>query len=862
MPHFAAGTDKEMTLREKDNRLRSARIAADGMVLLQNNGVLPLKKDKRGIALYGNGARHTVRGGTGSGDVNVRDSVSIEQGLVLEGYKIRTTRWLDRYDAYVTGCKEEYGRKIREDSKKRGSAAYMRLFTDPFRMPKPLPVTDEDLADTDTALYVLSRVCGEGSDRKVCPGDFELYEEDREILSFLTAHYRTVVVILNVGGVLDLTPIRENPGVGAILLMSQAGIEGGRALAAVLSGRVNPSGHLSATWAKHYEDYPAADTFSYLSGGVDDAFYTEGIYVGYRYFDTFDVTPAYPFGFGLSYTTFAFEAVHVFLTGSTVRVVTRIRNTGSFKGRAVAQVYVSAPGDDVPYQELRGFAKTKVLSPGEAGQVEVCFDVREMAYFEVSSHAFVLRKGLYYVRVGADSRDTHIFAAIEVPEEVVVERTHVLVDPEENKTLVRNLLRPAGRPYHYAGEDDEKKVASIGRLLVVDTGNLAACKAAPEEVLSPSEKAGARMLTASDVRSGKCSAEDLVSQLTSEELATLVVGSERAGGGMSFIGQSSDATPGAAGETTSRFTKDRGIRNLVMADGPAGVRISRIFAVDANGNQVKGFGDSSFAGMEMVLGPQKTKPPKGATVHYQYCTAIPIGTLLAQTFDMDEIEEAGRIVGSELSAFGIGRWLAPGMNIQRNPLCGRNFEYFSEDPFLTGCCAAADVLGVQSYPGIGATIKHYAFNNEEDNRMHVNVHLDERTAREIYLRGFEIAVRRAHPKAVMTSYNLFNGVHTANSYPLLSEVLRKEWGFDGLVMTDWGATGDMEMEPDRTFFYGCSDPVSCIAAGNDLIMPGRQADVDAIKQAVDAGTLSRAQLELCALRVLKTVLWSISYLHE
>ena len=863
MPHFAAGTDRNMSGREIRNRRRSAEIAAEGMVLLKNNGILPLNPADAGIALYGNGARKTVRGGTGSGDVNVRDSVNIEQGLEAEGFRILTKHWLDRYDRFVSSCEEAYGGKIRQDAEKRGMAAYMRLFTDPFQMPKPLLVEEEDLVDTDTAVYVISRVCGEGRDRSNKPGDFQLYDEDVQILSFLAAHYPKLAVLLNVGGVLDLTPIDENPGVGAVLLMSQAGIAGGDALARVLSGKVTPSGHLAATWARHYEDYPAADSFGILSGDVDDTYYKEGIYVGYRYFDTFQVTPAYPFGFGLSYTTFAFENAVTVLDRTTVRLSVTVRNTGSRPGKAVAQVYVSAPGDDKPYQELRGFSKSKTLQAGEWERLQICFDLKDMASYDVERHAFVLSQGIYYVRVGAHSRDTHIAAAIRMPETVVTEETYTIVDPDENKKLTGQLLRPERKPCLYEKEAQEKAFAeNEARILVPDITLLKAARPSADAAPKTEAPAPSKMVTAEDVRSGRFKAEELTGQLTNEELATIVRGSERYGGGMSFIGQSSDSTPGAAGETTSRFTKDRGIRNLIMADGPAGVRISRFFAVDQDGNQIAGVGGASFPGIELVTGPQKMEAPEGAVLHYQYCTAIPIGTLLAQTWDMELIEEAGKIVGSELQEFGIGLWLAPGMNIQRNPLCGRNFEYFSEDPFLTGCCAAADVKGVQSYPGVGATIKHFAFNNEEDNRMHLNAHIDERTAREIYLKGFEIAVRRAHPAAVMSSYNLFNGVHTANSPELLTKVLREEWGFDGLVMTDWGTTGGMEMEPDKTFVYGSSDPAQCIRSGNDLIMPGSQKDVDAITKAADEGTLEREALELCAGRVLKAVFCSISYLHD
>ena len=348
---------------------------------------------------------------------------------------------------------------------------------------------------------------------------------------------------------------------------------------------------------------------------------------------------------------------------------------------------------------------------------------------------------------------------------------------------------------------------------------------------------------------GKATLDDLTAQLTIRELAALTVGAERGGlGSVSTVGAASGSVPGAAGDTTMEMADSRGITNLVLADGPAGLRLSKSFVSDGEGNVIPGLGESSFGNLFEMLGVPAAVRPEGAVDHYQYCTAIPIATMLAQTWDAAAIEEAGDLVGTEMEELGVDLWLAPGMNIHRNPLCGRNFEYYSEDPLLSGFCAAADTRGVQRHPGRGTTIKHFALNNQEDNRTHNNSHCSERALREIYLKGFEIAVKEAQPLALMTSYNLLNGIHTANHKELLTDILRCEWGFRGLVMTDWGTTED---KPG--FKYGSSDAALCVKAGNDLTMPGSQADVDAIVNAVGK-ELTLPELQACARRVLELVL--------
>ncbi len=385
-----------------------------------------------------------------------------------------------------------------------------------------------------------------------------------------------------------------------------------------------------------------------------------------------------------------------------------------------------------------------------------------------------------------------------------------------------------------------------------------------KKTLSKTEKQN--RITMQDVRSGKASLEDLISQLNVAELVNLCVGSDRSSfEDFSTIGKAAKAIPGAAGESTSALISDRDIRNLIMADGPAGLRLTPTF-YEKNGKIITSPKDDIVAQIFSISAPAEINLTDAIT-HHQYCTAIPIATLLAQTWDKKLIREVGDLIGSEMDEMGVTLWLAPGMNIQRNPLCGRNFEYFSEDPLVTGLCATAITEGVQKHPGLGTTIKHFVANNQENNRNHNNSHVKERALREIYLKGFEICIKQADPKSIMSSYNLINGVHTANSYDLLTAAVRDEWGFQGFIMTDWGATGNREasLKLRIEHKYGDSDPAGCIRAGNDLIMPGSQEDVDYLIETLNnpssnpEHSITLGDLQSCALNILKVISKSSRY---
>ena len=846
-----ATTTQEISQREIRNMARSGKIAADGMVLLSNNGVLPTKPGAKPLALFGSGARRTVKGGTGSGDVNSRTVISAEQGLEEAGFTVGTKGWMDRFDE---ACNQEmmaFFVRFKKAIEEQGWAGVMTAMTDPYRDPAEPDITEADLGGTDRscAIYIIGRTSGEGSDRKLAGGDYELSEKEKENLIFLTEHYTHTVVVINAGGVIDTKFLRAQKGISAILLMSQAGCAGGRALADVLTGKVTPSGHLTTTWAENYADYPNAETFSYLSGDVNDEYYNEGIYVGYRYFDSFGVAPAYPFGFGLSYTDFSMNCTGCVLDGENVKVSVAVKNTGAiYSGRETVQVYVSQPQGklDKAYQVLAGFAKTKLLAPGAAEVLTVSIPLRELASYDEEKAQYVLEPGNYYVRVGNHSRNTHVAAVLHVTETIVTAQL-------KNKVCADcrlNVLKADGSLFYtYPGEDVEKASAPVvevaAELLPTET---ATYLPEPSEMHTDKEN----VITMQDVQAKRATLEELTAQLAPEELAALVVGSARGGfGENSTIGAASSACPGAAGDTTSDLIESRGVLNISLADGPAGLRLSKSYVADSNDNIIPGLGESSMGNLPELLGIPVPERPADAVDHYQYCTAIPIATLLAQTWDVGLIAEAGDIVGEEMEEFGVTLWLAPGMNIHRNPLCGRNFEYYSEDPLVAGRCAAADTIGVQAHKGCGTTIKHFALNNQEDNRTHSNSHCSERALREIYLKGFEIAVKYSNPASLMTSYNLINGVHAANSKELITDVLRSEWGFKGLVMTDWGTTDPA----DQPFKYGSSDPALCIKAGNDLTMPGSQRDVDRVLEALSKQEITLAQLQACAGRVLAAVLF-------
>lgn len=830
MVKFSGTKDEKGFSWEKDHRNLARYVAAEGMVLMKNTGLLPLSGGEK-VALFGGGALHPYKGGTGSGDVNSRATVSIYDGLLEEDVKLVNTKWIleykDLYEKRRQAWREEIWKAV-DDGERPGDE--FALYTDHmWHMPMGRDVKEEDIEGIDTAIYVISRKSGESEDRTDAKGDYELSEWEIRNLNFLCDHVENVVVLLNVGGPINVTRFMLEEHVKGILNISQPGMEAGHAVADVLTGRVTPSGKLTATWGTSYEKYPEAMEFSHISKNLEEEVYKEDIYMGYKYFDSFDVMSAYGFGFGLSYTEFMIDVKEVTTDLMHVHVTCDVFNVGNkYAGKEVVQVYVSMPQElcKKEYRRLVGFAKTGLLKPGEKQEVTISFSAKDMASFHEKGDCFILEAGDYGLWVGESLENASLHKLIEVETQVLLEHTSSICKGREEIQTLDPGDKPYGKEQRYleiAGK------ANLERIIFAPRPGLYASEEKKE--VNPAYEAA------------KEKAKEIVASLTREELAKVLCG--QPGGRAENVGVAGIHVPGAAGETTGELAH-KGIPLAVMADGPAGLRIQTRYEANETTGQVYPLGFlENIEGGELI---RNEKRPD-CQYYYQYSTAIPIGTCLAQTFDLELLKEVGKMIGEEMRSFGVHFWLAPGMNLQRNPLCGRNFEYFSEDPVVSGLTAAALTQGVQSVPGCTVTLKHFACNNSEENRMGVDCKLTVRNLRENYLRGFEIAIKKGKPLAIMTSYNHVNGFHSAASYDLCTRVLREDFGFDGMIMTDWGTT----------FISGKStppvDPWRCAAAGNDLIMPGIPADQEGILKGMEEGFLSEDRARECAQRIVAVVLY-------
>ena len=832
-----ASESTEITDREIKHFSIVRKAAAEGIVLLENSGVLPFDSSVKSIALFGTGARRTVKGGTGSGDVNVRDFVNVEKGLLNAGYAITTGEYLDEYDSVIGKAKTDYAMMLREAGKDGIKNALFTMFAKPFKEPAIAPLTEEiiDKSKADAAVYVLSRNSGEGADRKPEKGDYYLTEREISDIKLLSEKYDRFVLLLNVGGVVDLSDIIRIK-TGAVLLIGQGGSAFGDAVADILSGIETPSGKLSATWAASYSDYPFADEFA-DSRYISDTFYREGIFVGYRWFDKTEIKPLFQFGFGLSYTDFEIGETETDVCGETVKIKTTVKNTGSFKGKEVVQIYVSQPDGRLikSRKMLTAFRKTGCLNPKESEEISLDFSIRTLASYDEKAEVFIIEKGKYIIFAGTDSKNIKPVSAIVFTEDAVTEKCRSITETDVEEYI--DFPRKAGDSFENIPEihiDCDSIKTIIHRY---DSEGF-------------TDKKSNNSCTFDDVINNKITAKEFVCDLTDDELVSLCVGASRVGlSDLSFIGNASKNIPGAAGDTCDELFKRRELPPLSTADGPAGVRVNpKVYEKD--GMYIDNPADDPVKSLLLPAEMQKVDL-NGATVKYQYCTAIPVATMLAQTWNTEIIKECGRLVGEELKLLGLDLWLAPALNIQRNPLCGRNFEYYSEDPILSGECAAAMVSGMQSVSGKGTVVKHFACNNKENNRNYNNSVLSERTLREIYLKGFEICIKKSAPFSVMSSYNLINGIHAANHKGLLTDILRNEWNFNGFVMTDWYATQGNAPVPDG---YEATSPALCVKAGNDVIMPGNLNDIERTKSALESCEISVSDLRKCAERIVRTTL--------
>ena len=836
---YVGTTSTVMSQREKDNAILAREAAAEGFVLLKNEAqTLPLKPGTK-IGLYGAGAVRTIKGGTGSGDVNNRYNVNIYDGLKNAGYEITSVEWLEGYDRGYLAAREswkaEIFRKLTEECNGNFFEAYS---TTPFSMPAGAAI-DEAAAKEDGAeigMYVIARIAGENADRRDEAGDYYITEEERAQIAALCEAYEKVILVVNTGGLIDLVFTDEFPNITAVLQFVQAGQEGGNALADVISGKVTPSGKLVDSWALDYMDYPNAAYFSHKSGDVYREEYREGIYVGYRYFDTFDVPVRYSFGYGLSYTEFDLKVTGISKQISaqgkpTLSVSVDVINTGAaYSGKEVVQVYVSCPQGKLPkeFRRLAAFGKTKLLAPGETQSLTLSMDLYQLASYSEEQAAWLLETGTYGIWVG------NALSTAALCGTFVLDETKVLVQCEHICPLKESLeeLQPD------KAKLEEKQTAWLRK---AEERKLPKVQISAKEL--PTETVVYEKLQ--DQYPGR--AGEIVDQLSTEELIALATGDPAKDQGASALGSAGQTVPGAAAETVTVAEKaPYYVASIVLADGPAGLRLRSEYQVREDGSIdggdfLDGFENGYFA---------EPKESKGI-VYHQYCTAIPVGTLLAQSWNLELMHTLGRMIAGEMNEFEVTLWLAPGMNIHRNPLCGRNFEYYSEDPLLAGSMAAAMTQGVQSIPGCGTTIKHFACNNQEDNRMGSDSILSERTLREIYLKGFETAIRSAQPMAMMTSYNLINGVHAANNYDICTKAARDEWGFAGAIMTDWTTTTDSTA--------GECTAAGCMKAGNDMVMPGDMRDHASIRQALEDGTLDIRELKRCVYHTIKIILQSNQY---
>lgn len=773
----------------------SKEAAKEGMVLLKNRGdILPLKKGTR-VALFGKATFDYVKGGGGSGDVTVAYIRNLYEGLKMQK---------DVVSIFEPLC--DYYRKDVERQYAQGSIPGMTIEPE-----VPRELLDEAKAYADTAVISICRFSGEGWDRKsivdtdnknmgegerdmavrsskiFANGDFCLSAQEAAMVETVKKNFSKVVVVMNVGGMVDTSWFVREDAIGAVLMAWQGGMEGGLAAAELLVGKGNPSGKLSDTFAQTLEDYPSTGDFHESRDYVN---YTEDIYVGYRYFETVpgaDQKVNYPFGFGLSYTTFQTDVLSAEEKDGQVRIQVEITNTGSRDGKEVVQVYFEAPQGRLgkPKRQLIAFAKTRSLRPGESQRLYLSFEIRDMASYDdtgkVQKAAYVLEKGDYFFHVGTSVRDTvRLDYVYQVKGDTVTEQLESRLTPSE---LPRRMLSDGSYEEVPQREGNDPNANELERMPEdMMEGYVPAVRPRDRyQLWREPYKKGAHIFK--EVAEGKLTPEEFLAQLTDEETAQLLGG---------------QPNTGVANTFGYGNLPEYGVPSVMTADGPAGLRIA---------------------------------PECGVTT-----TCWPCSTLLACSWNPEIVEAVGLAGGAEVKENNIAVWLTPAVNIHRSPLCGRNFEYYSEDPYLAGKLASAMVRGIQANH-IGATVKHFALNNKETNRKNSDSRVSERAAREIYLKAFEIIVREAKPWSIMTSYNIINGHRASENADLLEGILRGEWGFDGCITTDWWTCGEHYKE---------------VKAGNDIKMgcgyPER------LLEALEKGCLTREEMDACALRVLKLIL--------
>lgn len=752
MPCLPLGDNHSRITECNEHRQLSRMAAEEGIVLLKNdNALLPFEKGTK-IAVFGKSQIDYVKGGGGSGDVTVSYVRNIYQGLKMKQEHLEVFDALSLY--YQEYVELEY---------KNGATTGMLKEA---IVPSDLLARAKEF--TNTAVIVIGRYSGEGWDRKNDGTDeyFNLSQTELDMVETVTANFDHVVVLLNVGAIINTSWFADNDRISSAVMIWQGGMEGGLAAADILTGEVNPSGKLVDTCARSFNDYPSSESFHESDAYVK---YTEDIFVGYRYFETIPGKKdcvVYPFGYGLSYTTFEFSDINACSNGKNILVTLTVTNTGSKAGKEVVQIYYSAPEGKLtkPARILCGFEKTNTLSPGESQELCISFAIKDMASFDdsgiVAASCYILEKGTYKVYVGTNVRNAEeIDYTYELDETVITQRLHSYCTPER-----------LGKRMKADGSYEILECKSVERTDFVFNYKLVEKPEAEYKLI--------------DVAEGKVDLDTFIAQLTDEELCHLVSGQPNRG----------------VANTSGMGAIDRlGIPAVMTVDGPAGVRINKVCEVNT--------------------------------------TAFPVATALAASWNPKLVEAIGRAGALEVKENNLSIWLTPALNIHRSPLCGRNFEYYSEDPFLSGKMAAATVRGIQSQ-NIVAVPKHFACNNKETNRKDSDSILSERALREIYLKGFEICVKESKPKMIMTAYNIINGVRASENAELLTGILRGEWGFEGMITSDWRNYSDHEQE---------------VKAGNDVKMP--IGTPEKLLDALNARTLKREELCVCVKRILEMILW-------
>ena len=755
------------------------KAGADGVVLLKNDGVLPLDAQKE-IAVFGRVQVQYFSVGYGSGgDVNPPYIVSLLQGL-REDDGVRVNEELA--EVYEAWCAEhplpvcEWGQWPR----------YL----------DEMPLADELVAKArakgDTAIVVIGRAAGEDRENLLEPGSYYLTDDERKMLAQVTGAFEKTIVVVDTGNVMDLSWAEEYR-ISAVLLAWQGGMESGRAIADVLSGRVSPGGKLTDTIAWKYEDYPSAANF----GGDVCNRYVEDIFVGYRYFETFAPEKVqYPFGFGLSYTTFEVEVQPAQTANGEVSVCADVRNTGSLSGAEVVQLYVAAPQGRMgkAARSLIAFAKTPVLAPGESCRLALKAPVERFASYDdagVTGHrsCWVLEAGEYVFYAGTDVRTAKPCGAWMLQELTVTQQLSEAAAVQPENVFDRMT----------AAEENGKIVL---RYQPVPAATVSRRERILQHLPQAVERTGDKGWKLVDVKAGRIDLDTFVAQLSDEDLSALSLGE----GGMDSP-QGPKGNAGVFGGHTDSL-KAKGVPVVVTTDGPSGIRLAC------------------------------------------YASLYPCGTALASTWDLPLMEELGQLIGREMIMKGTNVLLGPGMNLHRDPLCGRNFEYYSEDPLVTGRMGAAMARGIQS-TGRSACPKHFACNNQETLRTTNDSRLSERALREMYLKGFEICVREAQPRNIMTSYNKINGVWAHYHYDVVTHILRGEWGYQGNVMTDWW------MRPcEDPDFANVSNNAYRVRAQVDVLMPGGMAwdekkPDDTLVDSFRKGGITLGEMQRTAKNVLK-----------